>query len=288
MSEIKFLVSPGKRLLLLALTTLVGFLAIAVLSAFLLPGAQGAKAVAMMRIVTVLQDIFVFIVPALVTALIATRQPVRLLALQHMPSPMSCLLAIATLLVASPAMDVVIRLNASVHLPESMQHIEQALRAMEDSAEDTVGLMLGQHTPLNLVVNVLIVGVLAGFSEELFFRGALQRLLGTGVMGRHAAIFTAAIIFSALHMQFFGFVPRMLLGIYFGYLLVWSGSIWLPMIVHAFNNSMFVVMQYATGSGELTDTTGTSPWLALGSAALTAAGLWLMWRRSSHKCTDAF
>ena len=92
-----------------------------------------------------------------------------------------------------------------------------------------------------LAVNVLIVGVAAGFSEELLFRGAFQRLLTTGGMNRHLAVWAVAFVFSAVHMQFFGFFPRLLLGAYFGYLLLWTRNIWVPVAAHTLNNTIYVV-----------------------------------------------
>ncbi|MDE6269714.1 MAG: CPBP family intramembrane metalloprotease, partial [Muribaculaceae bacterium] len=122
--------------------------------------------------------------------------------------------------------------------------------------------------------NILIIGVAAGVSEELFFRGALQRLLSTGGMSTHAAVWTAAVVFSAMHLQFFGFVPRMLLGAYFGYLLVWSRSIWLPAAAHALNNTVYVIMQWyylRNGEPDVTiDNVGlgsTWPWAIVSLAA---------------------
>ncbi|MDE6177435.1 MAG: CPBP family intramembrane metalloprotease, partial [Paramuribaculum sp.] len=95
-----------------------------------------------------------------------------------------------------------------------------------------------------LIISVIIIGVLAGVSEELFFRGTLQRLLITRPMPPHIAIWLTAVIFSLVHFQFFGFVPRVLLGAFFGYLAWWSGSVWLPAIIHAVNNSVVVITEF--------------------------------------------
>ena len=279
-NQLKFLVSPGRRVAMLLLTFVAGAVITGFASGIIMNLGGEGKMVAMMRIATVVQDIFMLILPALVTALIVTRQPVRLLALAPMPTGRMTLLAIVVMLVASPAMSWIIRLNASLHLPESMAEIEAALRAMEDAAEGTVQMMLGAHTPGNLIMNVLIIGVMAGFSEELFFRGALQRLLGTTRMSRNAAVWVAAIVFSAVHFQFFGFVPRMLLGVFFGYLLVWSGSVWLPMLIHTLNNTLFVVLQHFTGSGDpQLGEAGEGTAAVVMSVLLTAAGIWLLYRQ---------
>ena len=280
MNQIRFLVSPGRRVAMLLLTYVVGLVVTSFVSSLLMNIGGEGKHVAMMRIAVVVQDIFMMIVPAVVTALIVTRQPVRLLAIGTAPTGRQTLLAVLVMLVSSPLMSWIIKLNASVHLPESMAALEASLRAMEDAAEATVQLMLGGHTPANLLLNILLIGVLAGFSEELFFRGAMQRLLGTTRMSQTAAIWITAIVFSAVHFQFFGFVPRLLLGAYFGFLLVWSGSLWLPILIHTLNNSLFVVLQHFTGSGEPqfgASADGTAGVII--SAVLTVAGLYLLYKQ---------
>lgn len=279
MSQIRFLVKPGRRLLLFFLTYVVGMILTAFVAQLLMHIGAGGKEVAMLRIATVLQDILVFILPPLITALIITRQPVKLLAVGTAPSGKLVLAAIATLIVASPAMSWLVEWNQSLHLPESMSALESKIRAMEDAAGAAVQTIMGAPTPGNMLVNVLIIGILAGFSEELFFRGGLQRLLSTANMSPAAAIWISALIFSALHMQFFGFFPRLLLGAFFGYLLVWSGSVWLPILIHALNNSLYVILQQTTGSGEpdLTiSSTGTLETLV--SAVLAAALIYYMYK----------
>ncbi|MFG6386481.1 MAG: CPBP family intramembrane metalloprotease [Muribaculaceae bacterium] len=286
MSQIKFLVPPGRRILMLLLTYIVGFVVTGFAASLLLKIGSGGKELAMLRISAVVQDIFMFILPPVITALIITRQPVKLLALGKGPTLTMLLMAVAVMIVSSPFMSWIIELNQSIHLPESLATVEAAMRTMEDNAASAVESMLGPSTPGNLIVNVLLIGIMAGFSEELFFRGGLQRLLSTTRMSPWAAVWISAIVFSALHMQFFGFVPRMLLGAFFGYLLVWSGSVWLPIALHAFNNSMFVILKQVTGSGEPSLGGAESSWYTiLISAILTAAGLWLLYQNRINKTT---
>jgi membrane protease YdiL (CAAX protease family) len=78
----------------------------------------------------------------------------------------------------------------------------------------------------------------------LLFRGLLQRLIREWLGNVHVAVFISAFLFSALHMQFFGFLPRMMLGIMFGYLFVWTGSLWVPVFAHFVNNGSAVVVSY--------------------------------------------
>ncbi len=280
---INFLVPAGRRLILLLLVYALGLIIAAVAGTAL--GAMGGpeKATAMMRIATIVQDVFMLVLPAVVTAVIVTRNPAGLLAIDRLPSLHMLLLAVGVMLVSSPAMSWIIELNNALELPQSLSGLEQAMRDMEEAANAAIELVIGPHTPANLVMSILIVGVMAGLSEELFFRGALQRMLSSSQLSAHAAVWITAAIFSLIHFQIFGFVPRMLLGAFFGYLLLWSGSVWLPVIMHTLNNSMFIILQYTTGTGDI-PVSGENSWMiVVASALLTATGLYLLYRQRTGR-----
>lgn len=96
----------------------------------------------------------------------------------------------------------------------------------------------------NFMFNIIIIALLPAVGEELFFRAGIQNELLGGIKNKDVAIILAAIIFSAFHLQFDGFLPRFFLGLILGYLYYWSGSIWLPIFVHFFNNSMIIVSAF--------------------------------------------
>lgn len=196
---------------------------------------------AALRIVTIFQDLLVFILPPTVTALMMTRLPAEFLEVMKAPRLVSVSVAILAMLVAVPAMNLIISWNASISLPESLEW----MRAAEENAQATLEKLMGSPTTGNLVMSLLIVGCLTGFAEELFFRGGVQKLLLCTRMNPHLAIWVASVVFSLFHMQILGFVPRVLLGAFFGYLMWWSGSLWLPVIAHAFNNMLVVAGRWA-------------------------------------------
>ncbi len=284
MKPVKFVIPSGQRLTLLFLTYVLGLIITSVASAALTSMGGPERATAMLRIATVVQDIFMLVLPAVITAVIVTRNPAGLLAIDRLPSWRSILLAIAIFFVSSPLMTWIIELNASISLPESLAEFEQTMRAMEQNATTTINQVIGPRDGINLVISILIIGVLAGLSEELLFRGALQRLLSATKLSRHGAIWVAAIIFSAIHFQFFGFVPRMLLGAFFGYLLLWSGSLWLPIIAHIFNNTIFLILRHITGSGEASIPAEVIPtWISVAISAIATASLLYLLRKSTNK-----
>ena len=95
-----------------------------------------------------------------------------------------------------------------------------------------------------LVLNLFMIGFLAAFAEELFFRGVFQKIILKGTGNIHIAVWVTGIVFSAVHMEFFGFLPRMLMGVYLGYLFVWSKSIWVPIFAHFVNNATVVILTF--------------------------------------------
>lgn len=244
---------PGRAIAVLFGTFFIMLILLSIVSALIF-GTNGEGMTAKgMRIISIVQDLFVFILPAILAAFVATRLPASLLAVDVKPRLMTVFLAVVVMVTSLPAMEWFIDLNNSIHFPESLSWLEDTLRGMEDSASAGIEAISGGTTVGDLIVSILIIGVLTGIAEEMFFRGALQNLfMSMSRVNKHFAIWIAAFIFSFMHFQFFGFFPRLLLGAYFGYLIWWSGSLWVPVIAHAFNNTMVVVMSWIAAQGGTT------------------------------------
>ena len=225
-----------------------------------------------------LQNIIVFAFPAFALAVFVSRKPIHYLLLNCMPRAKSLLFLIVAIVVAMPAMNYIIDWNESIRLPESMSDIEQMLRQYEDMAKTTTDNLTKGKSFGGILVLILTVGCLTGFGEEVFFRGMFTRLIIDKPCNKHIAIWIGAFLFSLMHFQFYGFVPRMLLGGFFGYLMVWSGSLWLPIIAHAINNSLAIVSIYLCEQNILPvrlDEVGCdSISLFIVSLALTAVLIW--------------
>ncbi|MDE6463484.1 MAG: CPBP family intramembrane metalloprotease [Muribaculaceae bacterium] len=234
-----------------------------------------------LRIGAMLQDVLLFVVPAVGTALIATRYPAQLLCIMHRPKLLPMMFVLAILLVSVPAQEAVIYWNYHWDwLPETLDRLA---RAMETEAAATIGVMMDDTSVPGLILNILIVGVAAGFSEELLFRGAFLRILMRSRLNVHVCVWIVAFVFSAMHFQLFGFVPRMLLGAYFGYLLVWTRSLWVPVAAHVLNNTTYVVTAWLQARQGGTSATESVPELwslpvTVASVVLTAALLYVLWR----------
>ncbi|TGG36303.1 CPBP family intramembrane glutamic endopeptidase [Duncaniella freteri] len=243
---------------------------------------RGGHTTELVRIATVVQDVALFILPAIITAVIVSPLPARLLCIDRKPSASITILAFVALMCSIPAMNMIVEWNENITLPQSLEALEEWMRKSEETARAQVEILLGGASVADLIINILIVGVLAGFSEEIFFRGAMQRLLSSGSINYHAAIWLTAFLFSAFHIQFFGFFPRLLLGAFFGYLLYWSGSILLPALMHAINNSIVVYSMWQSNISPEVNDTDINSWgsdsiiIVMSSILLTSVAIYLL------------
>jgi len=141
--------------------------------------------------------------------------------------------------------------NLSWKFPEFMAGFEEWALAKEEELKRITDYLTDFSGPGELLVAMLVIAVVPAIGEELLFRGLIQTRINKIVGNPHLAIWVAAILFSAFHMQFYGFVPRLLLGALFGYLFYWSGSLVLAMIAHFVNNGFSLIMVYLHRQGAL-------------------------------------
>lgn len=208
----------------------------------------------MLRLNQFLSAIGTFIVPALGIAWLCSPDPKSYLSIRKLPGIHVFGLTVVCLLLLTPAITLTDLWNQQLRLPEFLHPVEDWMRQQEEAARQLTDIFLSDKSIPGLFFNLIVIAVLAGIGEELFFRGALQRILAKWTANHHAVIWFAAILFSAFHIQFYGFLPRMLLGAFFGYLLYWSGNIWVPVFAHTINNAMAVVTLSS-------DTLNTNPYL---------------------------
>lgn len=218
------------------------------------------------------QDILAFIIPAMAAMAVFYRRPFHAMCLDRAPSLTSILVVVAFFVISLPAMNWLVHANEAMSLPSWMSGIEQWMRITEDAAAEATEHILDNHSVIDLIACVFVVGFMAGLGEEMLFRGAMLRTMQDSRLGTHAVVWIVAIIFSAIHMQFYGFIPRVVLGLWLGYLLVWTRSLWVPIIAHTLNNSTVVVFSYLANKGIVPEGYGDSlglpadgslPWLAM-------------------------
>lgn len=155
------------------------------------------------------------------------------------------LAAVIVLVIAfMPLNGLIIEWNQGLDLPDTLAPIERWMRAKEDELGELTKYLTKFSMPGQLLLALLVIAVLPAIGEEVLFRGVLQRRFGEWTRNAHVGIWLAAAVFSAIHLQFYGFLPRLLLGALFGYLYLWSGNIWVPILAHFVNNGFTVLMVY--------------------------------------------
>lgn len=193
------------------------------------------------RMLVIAQHLLTFVIPGLVFGLIFFQAKFMVaFDLARKPGWVLCVLGIVFLMASYPLVNLTFVLNEAIPIPSWATNLES-------QAEETLKAILHMPTPMLLLVNILIIGVLPGIGEELIFRGIVQKQTALMIKNPVAAIWIAAFIFSAIHFQFEGFLPRMALGAVLGYLYYWTGNLWVPIVAHAFNNGIQVVLVYFTG-----------------------------------------
>ncbi len=237
-----------------------------------------------------MQTIATFLLPSILGAWIWSEghKPFTWLRLTQTTHWSHYLLAVGIMLCAVPGINFLADLNSRIVLPESLGFIEQILKQQEEAAAALTERFLQADNIGVLLLNIGLMALLPALAEEVSFRGTLQQILAQGKLkGQiHIAIWATAFIFSAVHMQFYGFVPRMLMGAMFGYIFVWTGTLWVPILMHFTNNGLAVMAYYLIGENEesknIADTFGAGDtwWVGVISLLITSLGLLIFYRRT--------
>jgi len=154
------------------------------------------------------------------------------------------LLAIAIMLIANPFVAYLMQWNQSLNLPDFLETVQRWMEVSEQKGMQLTEAFLAMNSMGDLLINLFLIALIPAIGEELLFRGVLQQLFVKWTGKIHLAIFISAFLFSAIHLQFFGFSPRFILGIVLGYMFYWSGSLWLPILAHFTNNAVAILFSY--------------------------------------------
>ncbi len=198
------------------------------------------------------------------------------------PVPYSTLVwTVLSMVFAIPVLNFTLDLNQQLVLPEGLKALEEWMKQSEEAMAKATEAMMYAENLKALLFNIIIIAVFAGIGEEFMFRGVLQNIFRKAIKNEHVVIWVVAVIFSAIHFQFYGFVPRLLMGAYFGYLLYYTKSIWVPVLAH-FTNNFIGVMTFYYFQDDIDKMkemdalgTGSTWWLAVASIALW---LWAFWQ----------
>ncbi|MBW6499181.1 MAG: CPBP family intramembrane metalloprotease [Bacteroidales bacterium] len=196
-----------------------------------------------------LSHIGLFVVPSVVFAFLVGRRPFLYLKASHKPFWVSLGISILIMIAALPLVNFLMEINLKLSLPVWMSGLEEWMRTAEENAEVVTRMFLEVTSYKALLFNIFMIAVIPAIGEEFIFRGIVLRLFRQWTGSAHAAVWISALLFSAMHMQFFGFLPRLFLGLVLGYMLVWSRNIWVPVVAHFFNNAAAVIFYFMHHNG---------------------------------------
>lgn len=250
---------------------------------------NGNDSVYALKWIQILSVIGMFMAPPLICAYLwdEDHRPDQWLKMDRGTHWSHFVLACIIMIVAQPAINLLAYLNGMIPMPDSM--IEA-----EETANKTIEAFLDADNAGTILFNFFLLALLPAIAEEMTFRGTMQQILeGQEEKEKsrkiHLAIWITAITFSAIHMQFMGFIPRMLMGALFGYMFYWTGTLWIPIAMHFTNNAIgialyYIVPSYALSESNSADTMGVDTmWIGgLISLLITCLGLLIFYRRT-HK-----
>ncbi|HOK61679.1 lysostaphin resistance A-like protein [Tenuifilum sp.] len=249
--------------------SLIGFLLLGIL--FGASGVQVALGESLtnlnaLKLMQILQTTGIFIVPAILSASLFSKKPWHYLGFQRVKTD-TIFKTLLIVLISLPAINLLASVNQLIPLSDWMIELEKKAEALTKAFLITDSFWV-------FLVNIFMVAILPAIGEELIFRGILQRRLVELTRSRWTGIIIAAAVFSGIHMQFQGFIPRFALGVAFGYLLEVTGSIWVPIFAHFFNNAIAATGYMLIGTGtvdeRIEDIGGLSDLWLLGIISLIA------------------
>ncbi|MAX79126.1 MAG: hypothetical protein CL843_03005 [Crocinitomicaceae bacterium] len=215
------------------------------------PGVSGS-----LKLFQILSSIGTFVFPALLAAVLFNNTSwTNYLSLKRVSDFRLVFVAVFAMLTALPVVNYLGWLNGQMNFPESLKFVEDWMREMEESNQNLIEQLLVMKTPIDFALNLFMIAIVPAVGEELLFRGVLQKELIKWFKNKHVGIWLSAIIFSAIHFQFLGFIPRMMMGALFGYVLSWTGSLRLPIIMHFINNGIALGLVFLIDLNKLPEET---------------------------------
>lgn len=217
-----------------------------------------AQHIAQLKFLQISQSICLFILPAFYYAKLTQNNQLRsYYNFKFELNARTAIIIILAILAAVPFINLLGDINSKMTLPSSLSGVESWILETEQRAAMLTDLIVSGSHWWQLLINLFMISVLPAIGEELIFRGILQNTLLKATHNKHIAIVIAAFIFSAFHIQFYGFLPRFFLGMILGYLYFTSGKLWLPMLAHFVNNATATISYYLFNNGLISDTMDT-------------------------------
>ena len=272
--------STGLRIFIYLIALLVCSLVGAAVTKFLMGD------ITQMKIGQGISSAMIFIAPPMILYAFTRHHPMRELGFRKPNSAWLLLIGVVLMFVSLPLTNLLTSWNEKMNFGAAFESLEALLQQLEETAGDLTERMLQVDSFGGLLFNLLVIALIPAIGEELTFRGVLQQAL-TRRCNVHVAVFLSAFIFSFIHFQFYGFLPRMFLGLLLGYLFYYSGSLWTSILMHFVNNGAAVVVAYLDYKGlidvDIDHFGATSNVWLLGASLVVTVGLIILSAKFKNK-----
>jgi hypothetical protein len=206
--------------------------------------AANENEVSFLRYVLIAQEISFFIIPAIIILILLKPSGQSLFADVKITTVKDAVLVILLAVCLFPLTSFTGYLNSTMELPVWLSGVEQWMTEKEDELANLTNLIIASNNLGGMLFNLIMIAILPAIGEELIFRGIFQKILYGLMKNSWLAIWISALVFSAIHLQFYGFLPRFILGLVYGYLFFWSGTLLLPVLAHFVNNAVPTIGAY--------------------------------------------
>lgn len=227
------------------------------------------------KLIGICTHLFQYTIPVIIfTLLLYKDKPLQSLLLDKAPLINDIVFSLLLVISIYPFISFVYYWN-TILIPEA---------AVSKDTLDLQSFLMDMKSPLDFILNIILLGFVAGIGEELLFRGVLQKLFTKISKNVHFGALSTGFLFSLMHFQLEGFFPRFFLGVLFCYLLVFSVNLWITVIIHIVFNSSQVAFSYVfpRNVDKVNEIQQVSPFLAF-SSLLVFIGILLIFVKQSSK-----
>ncbi len=239
--------SNFERLFIITALVVIGFIASAIIGLAVTMLFNDLSKLNLLRISQISSQLFVFVFPPLLYAILVKEKPIKSLGFDRIPS--WSLLGILMMYVILPVNNILGELNSKITFPESMRNLEELFKTLQEQATIVSEQMLNVSDFSGLIINLIMIAGLAALGEELLFRSLLQPFMAKIFKNIHIGIFVTSAIFSFIHFEIYGFLPRFVMGMLLGYMFYYSRTIWIPILMHFANNATVVILYFLNNKG---------------------------------------
>lgn len=252
---------------------------------------ETAQQILFIKLYQFINQIGVFIIPVFIFSFLVSSNSFSYLNINKPPNTTNVLIMGVVVFSYLPFLNYLGDLNQSMTLPEALSWVESWMLDKEIQAKQLTETFLKTNSIGGLAVNLILVSLIPAIGEELLFRGLFLKLFKRITASSHWAVIISAFIFAAIHMQFYGFLPRFFLGLVLGYSFLITQNLWMPIFIHLLNNAASVVVYFLHYNGYLKipmEDFGSvqSPVYIIGSLLITVWLMVIVYRREGNSINN--